>query len=74
MFESAPVASIAPCALGRWMSELTKEDQANLQKWLASEFVTHAALIRQITAEAGRTFDKGTVSAHRNGRCRCSRT
>lgn len=73
MFEAAPVKSIAPCSLGAWMNGLNDTDRSNLQAWLDAEWVTHADLIRQITVEANKAFSKETMSAHRNGRCRCSK-
>lgn len=72
MFETLPVRQIT-CSMGAFMNGLTPNDRANLQKWVDSDWITNADLMRQIHDEAKVSLSKDTVSAHRRGQCRCSK-
>lgn len=73
MFETLPVKNIS-CSMGVFLNGLADKDRANLQKWLDSEWVTNADILRQIQAEANVSFNKDTIASHRKGVCRCSIT
>jgi hypothetical protein len=74
VFAKLLVPSIAPCSLGAFVAELDPESKKNLQAALdlAPRDVSHRAIARQILAEAKTAIDPETISAHRNGVCRCS--
>ena len=72
MFDAPPARRIDPCSLGKWLNELPEADRINLQLWLDADDVRHIAIVRMIQEQAGRSFDKATVSDHRRQLCRCA--
>jgi len=77
MFEELLVPSIAPCSVGAFLKSLDDDSRANLIRAMAlpNTDISHNRIALEIRAKTeGKTrISPETVSAHRNGVCRCSK-
>lgn len=74
MFESLTVPSIAPCSLATFLDNIDEKSRANLEDALNSA-ISNRSIWRAIRSESATEIPVGveTITAHRAGKCRCSR-